>query len=228
MWGPWAKERWGTGGRKMSKRSGSSQRVSSWLAEPRHGVTVAPAGTVTPESSTSQVAVRAMETRGGSSRSALLDGLGEQRAVGGHRLQLVGVGEEEEEEVAGGAVGGLGPGRQEEPQEGVDRLVVQLLAVDLGGHQVADDVVAGVAASVGHDAGEVVAQAGRGGQTPPDVGGHADQLDRPPLELREVLVGQAQDAGDDPHRELEGELGHEVGVAPLRRTGRSARGRSGR
>ena len=43
MWTPLAKAMWGTCGRKMSKVSGSSQRVSSWLAAPMLMTTVSPA-----------------------------------------------------------------------------------------------------------------------------------------------------------------------------------------
>ena len=42
MCGPWANAMWGRAGRKMSKVSGSSQRVSSWLAEPMCGVMLSP------------------------------------------------------------------------------------------------------------------------------------------------------------------------------------------
>ena len=64
-----------------------------------------------------------------------------------------------------------------------------------------------------HDAGEVLAQRLGGGQPAIDVRHQADELDRPALELREVLLGQAEQAGDDPHRELERELAHQVGLA---------------
>ena len=39
---PLAKAMWGTCSRKMSNSSGSSQRVSSWLAEPMLMTTVSP------------------------------------------------------------------------------------------------------------------------------------------------------------------------------------------
>ena len=69
MCGPWANAMCGTGGRKMSKVSGSSQRVSSWLAEPMCGEMLSPGPMVTPAISTSQVVVRLMVSSGGSQRS---------------------------------------------------------------------------------------------------------------------------------------------------------------
>ena len=90
---------------------------------------------------------------------------------------------------------------------------VSRLAVDLGRDQVADDVLGRPGPALGHHAGEVLAQRLGRGQAAVDVGHQADELDRPALELREVLLGQAEQAGDDPHRELEGELAHQVGLA---------------
>ena len=52
----------------MSNVSGSSQRVSSWLAEPMCGVMLSPGPMVTPAISTSQVVVRLMVSSGGSKR----------------------------------------------------------------------------------------------------------------------------------------------------------------
>ena len=58
--------------------------------------------------------------------------------------------------------------------------------------------------------GEVLAQRLGGRQPAVDVGHQADELDRPALELREVLLGEPEQAGDHPHRELEGQLADEV------------------
>ena len=144
---------------------------------------------------------------------ALLNGLGQQRAVVAHRLELLGMREEQVEQVARRAVGRLGPGRQQQAEEGVDGLVRELLAVHLGRDQVADDVLGRVGPPVGHHAGEVVAQRLGGGQAAVDVRHQADELDRPALELGEVLLGQAEQARDHPDRELEGQLAHQVGPA---------------
>ncbi len=143
----------------------------------------------------------------------LLDRLGEQGAVGGHGGQLIGMGEQEIEQVARRTVGRLGPGREKESQEGVDRLVGQLLAVHLGRDEVADDVFCRPSPAVGHDAGEVLAQRFGGGQPAVDVGHQPDELDGPALELGEVLLGEAEEARDHPHGELEGELAHQVRLA---------------
>ena len=71
----------------------------------------------------------------------LLEGLGVEGAVGVERLELRPVAEQCEQQAARGAVGGLHPRRQQEAQEGVDLLVAQPLAVDLGPDQIADEVV---------------------------------------------------------------------------------------
>ncbi len=63
---------------------------------------------------------------------ALLDRLRHERAVVAQRLELVGVREQPEQEVARRAVRGLGAGREQQPQEGEDLLVGEPLAVELG------------------------------------------------------------------------------------------------
>jgi hypothetical protein len=73
----------------------------------------------------------------------LLDRLGHERAVGAQRLELVGVREQSEQEVARRAVRGLGAGREQQPQEGEDLLVGESLAVELGRGERAHEVVGG-------------------------------------------------------------------------------------
>ncbi len=203
----------GNAGRKMSNASGFSQRVSSWLAEPMWGVMLSPGPMVTPASSTSQVVVRLMVKRGGSQRrpSSIAWGNRERSAL--HRFELIGVGQEEVEQVARRTVGRLRPRRQQQAEEGVDGLVAQLLAVDLRGDEVADDVLGRLGPPIRDHAGEVVAQGLRRGQAPVDVGNQPDELDGPALELREVLLGEPEQPGDDPHGELECQLAHQIGVA---------------
>ena len=58
-----------------------------------------------------------------------------------------------------------------------------------------------------------VAQGLGRGQAPVDVGDQPDELDGPALELREVLLGEPEQPGDDPHGELECQLADEIGVA---------------
>ena len=60
---------------------------------------------------------------------------------------------------------------------------------------------------------EVLAEQFGGGQSAVDVGHQPDELDRPALELRKVLLGEPQQARDHPYGELEGELADQVGPA---------------
>ena len=87
-----------------------------------------------------------------------LDRLRQEGPVIADGLELVGVGQEQVEEVARGAVGRLGAGRQQQTQERVDRLVRQPFAVDLGQDQVADDVFLGIRPAQGYEFGEVIAE----------------------------------------------------------------------
>src|SRR5680860_1901797 len=70
---------------------------------------------------------------------------GHERPVGGERLELVAMGQQPEQEVAGRPVGGLRPGREQEPEEGEDLLVTEALGVELGVHELADEVTARLA-----------------------------------------------------------------------------------
>ena len=202
MWGPCANARCGMAGRKMSKTSGLSQRVSSWLAEPMQVDTLPPSGMVTPAISTSLVAVRLIWSSGGSKRSPSSMAWGRRERSSRTAVELVGMGEQQEEQVARRAVGGLRPGRQQEAQERVDGLVVE--AARRRSRRWTRSLITssrGSCAAVGHDRREVVAQALGGEQAPLDVGAEADELDRPALELGEVLLGQPEQARDHPHGE---------------------------
>ena len=121
-----------------------SQRVSSRLAEPMQTSITASPGMATPSSSVSSMA-RALH--GGQRRleaQALLDRRGEQLVIGLHRRELLRMRQQQIEQVARRPVGGFQPGGQQQPQERVDRFVAELLAVDLGGDQIADDVSVGL------------------------------------------------------------------------------------
>ena len=139
-----------------------------------------------------------------------LDRLRQQRTVGAHRLELVGVGEQAEQQVARRAVGGLDARRQQQAQEREDLLVAQRVPVDLRVGQVADEVVGGRGAATVDDVLEVVAQLLRSGDPAIPVGAHADQLERPALEARVVAPREPEDARDDLHGEREGELADEL------------------
>ena len=92
----------------------------------------------------------------------------------------------------------------------------EVLAVDLGPHQVADQVVARLGPALLHHLGEVVPQGLRRRHAAVPVGRHARELERPALEPRVVVARQAEDARDDLHREVEGDGAHEVGAALAR------------
>ena len=89
--------------------------------------------------------------------SSIACGMSERSAS--QRVELVGVGEQPVEEAAGGAVRGLGAGREQQAQEREDLLVAEHLAVELGLHQLADEVGRrGSSRRSSMNAGEVVAQ----------------------------------------------------------------------
>ena len=121
------------GSRKMSNRSGSSQRLSSWFAAPSRRSRMAPGRDAARRRARRRAIAGAHDA--GERRlpaQALLDRLRHQRAVVAHRVELVGMREQPEEQVARRAVGGLGAGREQQAQEGEDLLVGEALAVELG------------------------------------------------------------------------------------------------
>ena len=126
------------------------------------------------------------------------------------------MGEQREQGVAEHAVRRLRPSREQQPQEPVDVLVVEALAVDLGVHDVADEVGAGIVAAVLDDRAEVLAHGLGRGQARLVVGGTEVDLLGPLLELGVVLDRHAQDGGDDLHREGVGDVGDQVGPAERR------------
>ena len=144
---------------------------------------------------------------------ALLDRGRDQGAVLADGLELCRVGQEAVEQVRRGAVGGLGARRQEQTAERVDVLVVEPLTVLLGRGEHRDHVVAGLGSALLEDAAEVLLQLGRRRHRPIEVDRHADQLDRQPVEPRQVLVGEPEQRGDDRQGEREQELAHEVDAA---------------
>ena len=95
--------------------------------------------------SVSRVAVRTIVGERRLPAQALLDRLLHQRAVGAQRVELVGVRQQAEQQVARRAVGRLGAGGEQQPEEGEDLLVGEALAVELGLREHADQVVARVA-----------------------------------------------------------------------------------
>src|SRR5208337_3346777 len=122
------------------------------------------------------------------------------------------MGQQQVQQVARRAIGGLQPGRQQQPQERDDGLVGELLAVDLGGEQVADDVVGGFAAPLLDLVEEVTVQLCRRVQPGHDVGRNRDEVKRQPPEEVEILMGQSEQYGDDPRRKLECQRLYQVAV----------------
>jgi len=110
----------------------------------------------------------------------------------------------------------LDAGRKQQAQEREDLLVVELLPVDVCVGEAADQVVAGLRATRRQDRREVLAQRlGRREGTLP-VDGEGEDGDRPLLELRIVLLGQAEEVGDDLGGIRKRELARELRSAAVR------------
>src|SRR5208282_19466 len=97
-------------------------------------------------------------------------------------------------------------------QEGDDGLVGELLTVDLGGDQIADDVVGELAAPLFDLPQEVGVQLVRRGQTRHDVGRDGDDVHRQAPEHVEIFWGQPEQLRDDPGGKLERQRLDQVGV----------------
>ena len=94
-----------------------------------------------------------MVSSGGSHRTASSIACGISDAIGANGVELLGVGEQPEQQVPQRAVGGLDAGREQQAQEGEDLLVGELLAVDLGLREAADQVVARLVAGAPRGSG---------------------------------------------------------------------------
>ena len=142
-----------------------------------------------------------------------------------HLLELFRMREEREEGVAQRPIGRLDACGQQQVQEGEDVVVGQPASVHLGLDELADQVVARLAAPLCDALGEVRAERPVGGHAAVPAHEDADELDRPPLEARRVSLGQTEDARDDAHREREREPAHEIARARRPRSRRAARRR---
>ena len=91
----------------------------------------------------------------------------------------------------------------------------ELLAVDLRGHQVADDVLGGLGPALVDLLQEIVFQRRGRLESLLVLDGVADQLDGTLSEPRQVFVGQAQQLRDDAGRELEREVLDQIGLAGI-------------
>src|SRR6516162_5714621 len=143
-----------------------------------------------------------------------LDCLRDEGSVGADGLQLIGAREQREQQVPGRAVGRLDPRGQQQPQEREDLFVTEPLAVELGLGQVADQVVAGLAAPVVEYPREILLYLLRRRDRRLPSGEDAEYRDGPALEPLVVRAGQPQHAGDHLGRVGEGELPDELGVPP--------------
>ena len=103
-------------------------------------------------------------------------------------------------------------GRQQQAQERDDGLVGELLAVDLGGDQVADDVVGELAAPLFDLVEEVTVQLVSLRSARHDVGRDRDEVEGQSPEEVEIFGGQPEQRGDDPGRKLERDRLDQVGL----------------
>ena len=87
------------------------------------------------------------------------------------------------------------------------------LAIDLGVHQAADEIVGGIGAARVDDRAQVPGE--RVGRRVPALGIEDAEVDglRPLDELLVVVARQADDRADHLHREAGGDVGHEIGAA---------------
>jgi hypothetical protein len=115
-----------------------------------------------------------------------------QLGLARHRGELLGVREEPEQEVPERAVRGLDPGGEQEPQEGEDLVVGEPFAVDLGLGELADEIVARMRTPFLELFGEVRAERLGCGEAALPVDDHADELERPLLELCARRVREAR------------------------------------
>ena len=158
---PCAKPMCGLRSRKMLNRSGSSHRVSSWLALPKLSIIVAPFGICTPSDLgvagdlSHEVQQRRLPA------DALLDGLWQQAAVVTYRVELIGVCQQCHRQAGGRPRRGLGASGQQIAHEPVDLLVGHLHAVDFGSGEDRHHVVGRRLALLGQDADEVLLHLGR-------------------------------------------------------------------
>jgi len=130
-----------------------------------------------------------------------------------YRLELLAMGQQQIEQISRRPVRGLQPGRQQQAKERVDGFVGELLAVDLRGHQIADDVFGRVRPALFDLLQEIVFQRRGRLESTLELDGVADQLDGALTEPRQIFLRQAQQLRDDAGRELEREVFDQIGLA---------------
>ena len=204
----------------MSKVSGSLKTSSSRLADVWKKTTLSPAAMVVPLSSTSHMAVRRKFMTGVTKRSISSTARGQEAAVPDEALPLRGVLEEgvhgAGHEVAGRLVAGDG----EEKEEQLELQVAQALALDLDRGEHAHEVGVRVDPLLPEELGGVGVEVHGGVQRHFRVGLVLgilvpDHAVGPVEHAVAVLLGHAEQLGDDLERELGRDLGDEVGLALL-------------
>jgi len=95
------------------------------------------------------------------------------------------------------------PAGKQQPEERVDRVVAELLAVDLRGDQIADDVLGRLGPALLNLLEEIVFQRRGGLESFLVLDGVTDQLDGTLTEPRQIFFGQAEQLRDDASWKLE-------------------------
>ena len=120
--------------------------------------------------------------------------------------------------VGDGLVGGIATGGEEEGDEALDLLDIHALALQLGGDDAGDEVLAGILHTLFDDRFEVVPDlvAGMDAVDVVLTGAHArDEALVPAHEGVLVVAGQPEQVGDDAHGELVGELADQLDLAGI-------------
>jgi hypothetical protein len=150
----------------------------------------------------------------------LLDRLGHEAHVFEHLLALLGVLDEGQHPVGQGVAGGLVAGDGEQQEEHVELELGEGVALDLGPEQDRHHVVLGVLLAPGRQVVGVGVELHGGVEGVVVAAGvlgvvGADEAVRPVEDLEPVLLGDAEDVGDDLEGELGGDVGDEVALALL-------------
>ena len=210
---------------------GSSKTSSSKLPEMYQVASLSFSRIVLPPSSTSQVAVRRKWCTGVAQRRISFGGRREQLGLVAQALQLVRVLDQRQHALGDRVAGGLVAGDREQQEVDVVLVLGQRAAVDLGLDELRDDVVARALAPL---VGELAAvlehlQRRRVGERQVAVGLGDLGVDRelgvvlaehPVAELDQVAVvglRRAEHLGEDPHRQLRGDVVDELDLALLQR-----------
>ena len=158
---------------------------------------------------------------GGDEAEHLVDGGRQEGAVGQQALPLLGVQEEGVHGARHQVAGGLVAGHGEEEEEELELELAQLLAVDLDVGEHAHEVGVGVDALLAEELGGVGVELHGGDHGLFGLGLVlgvlvADHAVGPLEHAVAVLLGDAEELGDDLEGELGREVGDEVGLGPSR------------